>query len=336
MNLNRRVVKLLLVAAVCLGLCLSVTSASAALTFFYDPDSGNVSFDTAETRSGGLFSYGLALNPNITGFTFNLENFIQVGSSALPSLNTEAKIEEVISLSQPVKGLYTIGNVLPSGLTQETWGDLFSKTLTSFVPGSFSGPGGHHYVDAVGEGSPDPAEFVFGSPGREFDNRWDLVDPSTLDWAEKATLVYYQATGEVVLDTQGSDGGYISAFHLESEDQFLPEGVAHSFDGVFNQAEPHLISVFADPIEPGEYSLGKILASGLSEEELDAAFSKITFLTLAGFGASSLEAEFFDFDSNGTAFALSFQAVPEPTTLSLLLMTCMLVMFVPPAARVQR
>jgi hypothetical protein len=53
------------------------SSASATLVFYYDPATGNVSFDTAATRSGELFSYSIGINKAATPIRFRTENLVR-------------------------------------------------------------------------------------------------------------------------------------------------------------------------------------------------------------------------------------------------------------------
>jgi len=87
------------------------------LTFFYDSDSGNVSLDTANTRSGEIISYYLRVLPNETSIRFREENHILLTMSPLTISHVETVQESSLS---PVSGYFTLGDVLPTGLSEYT------------------------------------------------------------------------------------------------------------------------------------------------------------------------------------------------------------------------
>jgi hypothetical protein len=163
----------------------------------------------------------------------------------------------------------------------------------------------------IGGGTPPAAEFVYGLPDRPFDNRFAVVDPDTLAWASQATLVYHAWTGEVFLDTTGSDGGHITAFRLQSEGRFLPESWTPPAASPFASADENRLFFAADAIEPGMYSLGRMLPAGMSELEFRSLFTEARFLARAGFQQAS-----FNFAAHGKPFATAY-VIPEPGTLVL-------------------
>ncbi len=293
------------------GLYAFGASASATLKVYYDPLTGNVSLDTAETRTGGIHTYGFGLNPHQTDIRFNSENQVRLSNSTL--YTTESLVLSDASLSTDIRGLVTIGNVLPTGIGSETWQDLFSVKRTTFSLGDIA-LGGVTYVDAIGTGTPALApEFIYGHPGREFDNRWDLFDPDMVQWASAAKLVYRPWSGEVVLDTTGPSGGYIASFLLRSSaGLFDPEEYTTPTDGL-SLPNASSIGLIADAIYPGRYSLGDILPTNLSEPELLSTFTEAIFIARAGFKRGS-----FDFESDGLPFHFVVASIPEPTSAALL------------------
>lgn len=319
--MHRRHRKQCVITAV-LAAVLSTGTASPALAvlrFYYDPDDGNVSFDTTQTDTGVVFSYSLGINRSLSSIRFNTENLVRLTNSMFATV-TDVLIGEGTT-SNPLKGLFTIGNVLPSGLSEETWNETFGTlALHGFHPITngivnyhITRKGSHFYLDAIGQGHPEPAELFYGPPEGEFDNRWDIVDPDTLDWAQTAILTYRAWSGEVIIDTTGEDSGYITSFLLKSNNAFLPANFTPFIDSPFNTSRPDLIGQVADAVEPGQYSLGNILQPGMTLQEFEATFTSARFLERAGFKGGS-----FDFEADGLAMQLVYQAIPEPSTMMIL------------------
>jgi hypothetical protein len=294
------------------------SEAQAQLKIYYDPATGNVALDTAATRTGAIYGYGFftsyffLVDNRPVPVPFRPENHIRVTPSPFYFSNEEELSESLFS--NPIRGLFTLGNIFPAGLSEEVWFNAFHHTNSRdplFQSWWETLPHAYNYTDAIGEGPALPAEFIYGTPDREFDNKWDLVDPATLPWAKTATLVYRAWNGEVLLDTTGVDSGYISYFLLKSNGEFLPAGYTPFTNSPFYVAEPNLVSLTGDAIEPGQYSLGEILQAGLSATEFENLFTEARFIGRAGFNGGS-----FNFETDGVAMTLQF--VPEPSAMLLL------------------
>lgn len=283
---------------------LLVPPALATLKFYYDPATGNVSFDTSETRSGGLYNYGFQLNDyknnNPLPWEFRTENLVRLSTSTLYFADPW-RIADT-TLSNPWRGLYTIGDVMPVGLSEEIWTNSFIHDgwdTDRFI---------YQYSDMIGGGPSPPAEFIYGPPEGEFQNKWDIVDPDTLTWATTAKLVYRAWSGEVLIDTTGDAGGYTSSFFFNSHDAFVPSNYASEIDSI-SIVTTNNIGLLADAVEPGKYSIGRILPPGLTLEEFESMFTNASFLGRAGFNGGS-----FDIESYGIPMLLQYVAVPEPAT----------------------
>ncbi len=330
----------------CFCALLAAFDADATLKFFYDPGTGNVSLDTTETRSGELISYNLKLpSPNLAYWMSRnnantprnpaldsgdevrfRDNQVRLSSSSF--FHFDGWIASDLMLSNPVSGLFTLGDILPPNLPQSVWDRLFAGVFTGDfsthdpdVAGDWYGI--HSYTDVLGGGAPPPAEFIYGAPDRPFDNRWDLVDPATLQWATEAKLLYQPWNGEVLVDTRGPNGGHITSIWLVLEDAENTGFRKDNFTPLESTTTPPLllvpgaISILADAIEPGLYSLGEILETSLTAEEFDDLFAHAVFMSVEGFQGAS-----YDFETLGVAFDTVI--VPEPAvvaTLSGLLLT---------------
>lgn len=288
----------------------SLRQSDAALTYYYDPDTGTVAFDTANTRSGGLYHYYFYLNPYASDIRFRVENLVRISNTTLFTA-LEDNISDA-SLTEPVTGYYSIGAVLPAGLSEDTWLNLFDERgRRGGYRTADQGSGFYGYNAVIGGGEEPPAEFVYGLLDREFDNRFDLIDPDSLTWAEQATLVYHAANGRVDLVTDGDRGGYTSAFLLQSVGRFIPENYHVPLEVPLSEARDSVIGLFADLIEPGKYNLGKILEKGMTPGEFQAVFTQADFYGRAGFGSIN-----FDLATQGRPFEIQYIAVPEPASAS--------------------
>ncbi|MGL4512439.1 MAG: hypothetical protein ACRCT8_05055 [Lacipirellulaceae bacterium] len=294
---------------------LAPTPAAARLLFYYDPDTGNVAFDTRNSESGELYGYTLNIDPNLTPVRFRSENLARLRHG---SLTTSVPLTVGhATLSTPFRGLLTIGDVLPPGLSEDVWRSLLSvpydlpddhPDLSRFYSDNF-GPsyGWHSVVQWIGDGGyglvPD---FVYGRPDRPFDNRFDAIDPDTLPWASRARLVYQAWNGELLLDTTGEEGGHISMFRLVSDGRFLAENWTPPLQVPLTTGTSSTLFLAANAIDPGVHSLGRVLPAGLSDDEFRAFFTESNFIGRIGFRRSNL-----DFATHGQPFALAHE-VPEP------------------------
>ncbi|HEX4414014.1 MAG TPA: hypothetical protein VH107_10335 [Lacipirellulaceae bacterium] len=304
--MNRRSGSLLL-AAFAAFLLVNVSPALATLKWYYDPLTGNVSFDSSETRSGGLYVYSFEVYANPAAFQFRTENLLHLTNSTF-FFDQPNSVGEG-SLSGSLNGLYTIGNILPTGLTEQFWTTSFKNYFTSG-----NQPYTDIYTDVIGGGPSADAEFIYGAPQGEFKNKTDLLDPNTLKWATTATLVYQPWDGKILIDTTGDSSGYITGYLLQSNGQLLASGFTPDTTGPYNSADANSIGAFADLIEPGIHTVGKILAPGLSLSEFVAKFTGAKFMPRAGYKGQS-----FDFATSGVSFSFEMAAVPEPACFVLVL-----------------
>lgn len=310
-----RIYHALILVAVVLTATTSTKPGYGQLVFYYDPGTGNVAFDTENTRTGKTYTYTLGVNPRITDLRFRRENQVFVWSNAILGV-PEYELGE-FSYSEEVEGYFTVGDILPPGLSEEIWLNTFVKR-SNLDYNSSTDPGRHTYRDIHAGGGYPIAEFVYGQPDREFDNRWDIIDPDTLDWATSAKLIYFQDTGEMVIDTTDASSGHITGFILQSPGQFDADNFTPWIDVPFTTANSDVIGFFADAIEPGVYPIGAILPAGLGYDELRLAVSSARFAGRVGYGGSID----FDFEAESIGFELALVTsnVPEPNAASLLML----------------
>jgi hypothetical protein len=242
---------------------------------------------------------------------FRAENHVRISNSTF--FASEGDWITDSSDIDPLVGLYTIGDILPIGLDEETWTSMFRRQSTQ----DSESIGTYYYSDPLASDGAfvnGPAEFVYGLPDRPFDNRLDLLDPDEIQWATTAVLRYRAINGELLLDTSGPDGGYISSFTLESESAFFDEAFDPPTDSPLVIRRPGELSQYVEIIEPGVYSLGQILEVGLSEAEFGETFTSARFMTRTGYDLGS-----FDFEADGLDFAMAY-SIPEPSSMNLLLL----------------
>ena len=275
-----------------------VSNADGQLSFYYDTLTGNVSFDTSETSTGQAIGYGFRIDEGHSDVRFNLDEWITLSASSLVD-EMPTQIAEV-TFGQPWSGLFTIGDVLPAGLTAEEWSGLFE------------GSGEASYRDAAGQGTPPEALLVYGRPEGEFDNQDDLLDPDTLTWATEASLIFREQDAHIILDTTGNEGGYTTAFALQTDGLPVDEE-ALTLPSTFglSEVDENQVGYFTDVLEPGRYDLGSFLGADLTGSEFLGGFSEASFLGRVGFGRRDL-----DLSTDGITFSLSIQtaAVPEPAS----------------------
>ncbi|MEM9752618.1 MAG: hypothetical protein AAF916_04460 [Planctomycetota bacterium] len=292
-------------ALVALGLA-GPTPVHASLTIYYDPGTGNVAFDTASTATGLLTTYQMFdldwLDQSGVGFLG--ENHVRI-SDAVAYSAENWWISDRTRPGEVLDGYYSIGNVFPVGLTEDELRNDFLQGVSYYhadIETEFYGIRGFE--------SSEPYDVVYGQPDREYDNYWETIDLSTLDWAETAVIGYDAWTGELWLDTTGPDSGYLSTLHLvATEPVFDPDAFVSPFETPLTLATTTSIAAAAGyPVEPGVYSLGRIMPRGLSAEALAGMFETARFLGQAG-----VEGSGFDFEGNAVAAQLKhYRSLPEP------------------------
>lgn len=283
---------------VCLGLLLFTTSTANAVIapLFYDPSTGNLAMDVTNTLGGVMGGYVLK-SPT--------SSFVPAGHTPFLSSPLVMTLTSEVSESNPFGnlpgGVYSVGNVLPTGLTE-------SQAANALVLGSAIWVGGL--------GTPTGSfELIYGpSPYPALND--PNAPPPVFDWATEATLIYNQLTGNVTIDLTGPNGGAIASYELDSAPgsfnaaAFTPAGTL----GYYDAFPDHIIEAEYGGIANDIYDLGPILAPGMDIATLETHLTSAKFITAPGHGVTD-----FDIETSGIGFTLqivglSAPAVPEPST----------------------
>lgn len=273
-------------------------SSDAEVDFYYDPATGNVSFDTANTSTGYAVGIGLELHPFGTDIRFSTEEMIRLSNSGLYDATPTVYAE--ITWGTPWEGTYTLGNILPTGLEEQEWLTLFDAPS-----------GGSKTLERIGGGGDFPTgDFHYGRPDGEYNNRSDLIDLNNVDWAEEATLFYLPGSGELFLDLSGPNGGYISGLALIST-RLNYENFISPVPGSGIQADSSGVGFnLGEVLAPGIYNLGELLPKNLTEQVFPEHFDSAFFATGTGKSSSDL-----DFQTSGTPIRMAIlnRSIPEPS-----------------------
>jgi len=263
---------------------------------YYDPATGEVFVDTADTWTGGIIAYAIEVDPD-QPIRLIPENFTPFLITPLIVAAAPHQIgENSLALTS---GLYSMGNVLPAGISESDY-----LTMWKFP----------YYIAVFGGGDrrgSGPFDLFYGpAPGVPM-NDPNLPDLNNLTWATAATILYDAGTGDVVIDTTGPNGGYITGFLLESDDRFIDTAFTPPPQAVAAYGYHDAVSVLSPPLPPDYYEIGQILERGLDYDQITQLFSAAWFVGPGGIGSTD-----FDFANEGAAF--SFVVVPEPASILLL------------------
>ncbi len=286
------------------------------LPAYYDVGSGNLTIDTTEVIGG--FSIGYTLQFWRPDFLFRPENFTPFMDTFWMDA-TRGSIGEVNLESPAPGGVYSLGDILPIGMTEQELTDAFFGPDQWGLPagGPYSGraynvsgglgQGTHHVLKPIYSPSPFPALNGDGDTTPLFEK-----------WADEVTLEYAATTGELVLDSSGENGGAIWSYRLKlNEPLFDVEEFTPIIDATSMQRQnsvsdsQKIVEAGFSGIPMGVYSLGNVLPAGLEEDELSSLFATRRFIGEPGHSASSL-----NIDVSGTEVSLIY-SVPEPTAVQL-------------------
>jgi len=284
----------LLTLFLALGSLVQSTAQAVVAPLFYDPATGNVTLDLTEADGGIIRGYTLSSNN-----AFLIDNYVTFMNTPLVD-RVPYQIGEANAFGDIPAGVYTVGDILPSGLSKVDVANLLSLDGSEWLggPGGFRSPFGLVYGP-----SPFPAVNNPSAP------------PPIFDWASEATLIYDPVTGNVKLDSSGPQGGNIASYILKSSPgSFHAANSSPASEGGYHEANDTMIlEENLTGLTGGIYDLGQILSPGLDLNGLHSHLTSAKFLTAPGHGFGD-----FDIETNGVGFTLRIAAaaapVPEPST----------------------
>jgi len=275
-----------IVFGVCLtSLCFS--SVVFASDLFYDAESGeiflNVISDQTDRFSGFEMSSGAG--------RFVTENYRRLGGPTdLFRLSPTGITEGGAFVGGYENGLYRLGAIYPENVSDEefisdvsaVWAELGSTTTQLFAT-EFGRPSG----------------IPLNDDGVQQIDRW----------ATSVSLLYWEPTGELILSSDGENGGYINAFGIHGT---FTDIATFDEGGRFTATNGKIESFGLVP--PGTYSFGEVLPSNLTQQELSNSLSSADFIAEASDGQIAIERE---------GIAMNISIVPEPTSCFATLLGCL-------------
>ena len=273
------------------------------LPLYYDVATGNVTVDTTNISGGEFVGYFFA-HPSASRFDFLPENHTPFMPTLLGPTSTHRSIQELSWPNDPLEpGVYSIGNILPAGLSRdELMAEFFAGTGRPTNPFE---PSFYRYY-ARGSYDLDPTQYhVFeinyaASPFPPL-NDPNPGPPEEIKWATEASLSYDPGDGTLFLDTTGPNGGIAYGYHIElrDDDVLRVDEFTPATSEMFISVRSNLISE-SSRIEEGIHNLGNILPTGLDEQGLRDVIESAEFIGEPGHGVGGL-----DVSLNGRPFALA-------------------------------
>lgn len=268
------------------------------LPLYYDFRNGNVTVDTTEVHGSSMIGYGFRVP--FDGFL--IENWTPFMDTFFIS-GTEREFGET-NMGGISPGVYSLGNVIPAGLSEEELGEYFgpqgpfnrpTSRFQYYAAGALGSQTYHHFSPQY---SPSPFPPL---------NDPSVGPPEVDRWAREITLAYDAATGELALDASGENGGHFMQYYiLLKEDVVATEAFTPITDFAAVASPNRITELGLDPIPGGYYSLGNVLPAGLDEEQLFPLFATAAFRGEPTHGNLPL-----DINTHGIDMALNI--VPEPT-----------------------
>ena len=286
------------------------------LPAYYDVATGNLTIDTTNVFEGESIGYGLQW----WGTPFRPENHTPFMDTFFVT-STRGSIGEVNLDSPAPGGVYSLGNILPIGLSEQELIDQFFGPDDRGRPAGPSWTGRKYSVSAgLGDGTIHVLEPIYSPSPFPAINDESNSTPIVEKWANEVTLAYTASTGELILDTSGENGGVIWSYRLTLDQPLFD---VENFTPVIDNAPTQMMKSVSDSqkivevgfsgIPEGTYSLGNVLPAGLNQGELSSLFATSRFIGEPGHSVASLS-----IDVSGTEMSLVY-SVPEPGSAFLVL-----------------
>ncbi len=279
------------------------------LPLYYDQSTGNVTIDTTNISGGEFVAYTFSrrglfdIGYQPDGHTPFMPNLLPVGA-------TERNIGETSWPNEPLlPGVYSIGNILPAGLTPDEltesyfgesgflWTLSEQSLFTYGAYGSFDlDPEQFHVFDINYAPSPFPA---LNDPSASTEER-EIV------WATEASLEYDPGDGGLVLNSTGPNGGRLFSYQIVlNEDVFRTDEFTPATNPFFSTIGPEVLTEVSR-MDAGVYHLGSVLPPDLDYDGLARLIDQATFTGEPGHGPDAI-----DLSVHGRPMAIAI--VPEPT-----------------------
>lgn len=273
----------------------------ADLPLYYDVRTGNISVDMTDITGGIVtgYSFGIPFDGYLS------ENFTPFMDTLFINDRTDAIGESNFNGIEP--GVYSLGNVLPAGLSEEGLTEYFGEHRhpqnTLFLYTAYGALGSLTYHQFEPNYAPSPFPPLNDSS----------IGPPPVDrWATEIELIYDASTGGLAIDATGENGGSFMAYQLFLSQNLVRTEAFEPITGSEPSVKPDSITEFAfASIDEGIYSIGEVLPPGLSQTEFINLIDSATFLGEPGHGAGAL-----DIGANGNVMSL-VHTVPEPSTFAL-------------------
>ncbi len=288
---------------------------------YYDPTNGNVTLDVSTIPTGRLGGYVVSLDPDGSSLDsdgnvveeipydldgFAIDNFTPFMGTVFYQAKPAAVGETRIEGNGIPAGVYSLGNILPVGLSPED-GALYEEVIEidNHQTSLFGAPGSgvEHTIDFVYGKSPFP-------PLNVDPEEWG--PPLFERWAQVVTLEYDFTSGHLLLDTTGDVGGAIVSYSLRTngETEFFVDQWNSIDASAGTTRDSYLGEVFTAGLAEGRYDLGPVLPVGLTMTEFQDVLISRRFLGEPGHSGGP-----FNVEVHGEPLALAY--VPEPSAAAL-------------------
>ncbi len=273
------------------------------LPAYYDASSGNLTINTTNVHEGTFLGYVLdALGDG----EFRSENHTPIMNAPGFVTANNNKVGEA-NFDGVDGGVYSLGEILPPGLSFEELRDTYFGVDVFGRPGIPSNREVNYYVTGpAGSGIHHLLSPIF-SPSPHVPINDETMGPTSVDrWATEVSLRYNLLDGTLAIDSTGENGGAIISYSIQLTspsfdiESFQPIGTLQPVATADNIAE-----VVFTGIDEGIHSLGPILPTGLTTEEVSALFDTLLFIGEPNHSVDAL-------DVNVSGAAMSLLVVPEP------------------------